>query len=160
MKELHLKNSDLKAIVDDDDFDHLSKFSWKLCNGYAVSCKKYYKLHNIVYGFNQDLTVDHINNNKLDNRKENLRWATRKQQNQNKKPYKGRKFKGVYKRVSLKGKVHYIASITSDGITTQLGKFTSEYEAAKAYDIAAKLLHKEFANLNFPKLEFFGDEDL
>ena len=80
MKELHLKNSDLKAIVDDDDFDHLSKFSWKLCNGYAVSCKKYYKLHNIVYGFNQDLTVDHINNNKLDNRKENLRWATRKQQ--------------------------------------------------------------------------------
>lgn len=72
------------ALVDDDDYAYLSQFSWYLhSNGYTSGrrhervCtsinRKHSKMHRVVMGVTDPkLTVDHINGNVLDNRKENL----------------------------------------------------------------------------------------
>jgi hypothetical protein len=96
------------------------------------------------------LFVDHINHNGLDNRKANLRTATRRQNSYNrihfrKNPYS--KYKGVsFKKRTKKWNVQ----IRYDGQSRFIGSFDSEIEAAKAYDKDAKKHHGEFAVLNFP----------
>ena len=93
--------------------------------------------------------IDHINHNGIDNRKANLRVATRAQNNRHtKKRIKSRsKYKGIY--FDRRDRVWY-ARITTNGKTKHLGSFKDEIEAAKAYDEAARKYHGEFAGLNFP----------
>jgi hypothetical protein len=149
MQTLKLQNSDQVALIDDEFYEDLSKHTWRIANGYAVKCKGGDKLHNIILGKNPGYTVDHKNTIKLDNQKHNLRWATRKQQNQNRGPSKGRPYKGVYERRTLKGNTYFIAVISEGGIQTNLGRFETAEKAAMVYDTAAKILHKEFAFSNF-----------
>lgn len=99
------------------------------------------------------LVVDHINHNGLDNRKANLRPAT-KSQNTINKPYKKKKgahskYRGVTWQKSIN---KWQAQIRAKGNPRVIGYFEDEIEAAKAYDAAAKKHHGEFAVLNFPKL--------
>lgn len=44
-----------------------------------------------------NITVDHINRVKTDNRAVNLRWATSREQNQNRAPYKSGNARGIWK---------------------------------------------------------------
>ena len=88
MKEIKLANSDKVAIVDDEDYDKVIQVSstWYLHNGYAQkgfrkgSKIKTRHLHRLVLNLMDDTwkdeSVDHINHNKLDNRKSNLRICT------------------------------------------------------------------------------------
>ena len=98
------------------------------------------------------MVADHINHDGLDNRKANLRPATRAQNNRHTKKRKNTwsKYKGVsfYSR-----ETRFVARITTDGNTVTLGYFKDEIRAARAYDKAAKEHHKEFAYLNFPRKE-------
>ena len=79
MKEIYLTQGKT-AIVDDDDFDHLNQFKWFYHNGYAVrhGCRKGAKrdtqirMHREILNNPQGI-VDHINGNRSDNRKSNLR---------------------------------------------------------------------------------------
>lgn len=96
--------------------------------------------------------VDHINHDGLDNRKQNLRFATQSQQNMNHRRRTDNKSgsKGVSELgESNKSINRYMASIWL-GKNIYLGTFQTKEEAAAAYDKAAVELFGEFAFLNFP----------
>lgn len=88
--------------------------------------------------------VDHINNDPQDNKKENLRMATRSEQCMNRTAGKAdRPNKGVYKRDYGD---RWSAQIWVNGVCKNLGTFGSEEEAIKIRQSATKLLHGIFAN--------------
>ena len=94
--------------------------------------------------------VNHINENGLDNRRENLMVVTRSQHKMLVR--KRKKYTSRYKGVSwAKRDKKWKVQITINWKQIYLGLFNSELEAAKAYDEAAKELFGEFAKLNFNK---------
>jgi hypothetical protein len=108
--------------------------------GYSVKQIAWFLYHNEW----PNLEVDHIDNDPTNNKKDNLRLATRSQQSMNRvSGIRGRKNKGVYKR-DYGDK--WSAQIWFDGKCKNLGTFGSEKEAIEARLIAAKEFHKEFAN--------------
>ncbi len=93
-----------------------------------------------------NLFVDHINRNKLDNRRSNLRSATWSQNNANSnKPRNKTGYKGVYP-----SKKRWYANIQVNKVPIYIGSFKTPIEAALAYDEAAIKYFGEFASLNFP----------
>lgn len=128
------------AIVDQEDFAAFSHLRWTLnSNGYAVrflSVKenggKLYPrrallMHRAILGldFGDPLTGDHINRDKLDNRRANLRIIPAKTQAQNKTRVGGSIYRGVFP--SQNGK-RWCAKVNN----RHLGTFDTEYEAAQA----------------------------
>ncbi|MCJ7728994.1 MAG: AP2 domain-containing protein, partial [Sedimentisphaerales bacterium] len=149
------------AIVDPDDYSWLSRSKWFATkNGSTFYAKRntYVRenartrsvcMHRQIINVPDGLVIDHINFNGLDNRKVNLRLATRTQNNRHTRRtiHPGAsKYKGVcwYKREK-----RWAVRITADGKTIPIGYFKDEIEAAKAYDHAAKKYHGDFAALNF-----------
>ena len=102
----------------------------------------------IVHGRWPDEEIDHRNRKRGDNRIENIREATPSQNMVNRKSIRKEytSYRGVYF-----GKTEFYSQIQFEGVLYRLGSFSSELEAAKAYDKAAKDLHGEFAILNFPE---------
>jgi hypothetical protein len=91
--------------------------------------------------------VDHIDNDKANNHHENLRWATLSENSRNMKKHKdgSSAFKGVS---FTKNSGKWRARILLPGKQLHLGCFTSEREAAEAYNAAAVLHYTNFAKLN------------
>jgi len=165
MKQICLR--DKKQIidytkVDDEDFERLNKRRWyRDLDGYAHSVdyiigkKKWIHISmatEIMKQYNMydnNKIVDHINRNKLDNRKCNLRMVTKSQSQQNKDKYRNNTsgYKGVYfdKNNSVRP---WSSCITSNSKYIYLGRFFTKEEAAKAYNVAAKKYHGEFAVYN------------
>jgi len=72
-----------QTIVDDDDYEELNQFKWRVThNGYVFRVKKIngfnrrILMHRVVNQTPDELITDHINRDKLDNRKSNLRSVT------------------------------------------------------------------------------------
>lgn len=160
MKEIDLKRG-FKALVDDEDYEKLSKYSWCVRKGrngvfYAVRYAKenYSKaifMHREILDVNDpQVVVDHIDHDGLNNRRFNIREATIQENSRNKRALKGSssKYLGVYKVVrTYKDKTsHYWAAEIAK---KYLGCYKSEKEAAAIYDKEAMILYGEFANLNF-----------
>lgn len=151
------------AIVDDEDFEYLNQFNWcanKIGNTYyAVRVlylgggrknqkRKKIFMHRQILNAQDGEEVDHRNHCTLDNRKQNIRFCTHSQNNQNRNPYKNTssKFKGVsWNKRDKKWEVQ----IMLNGKTIHLGLFFDEIEAANAYDDKARELFSEFAKTNF-----------
>lgn len=104
------------------------------------------KLHQMILPVPYGFLVDHQNGNTLDNRRSNLRVATASENamNRSKAVATSSQYRGVT-RVRNK----WQAIITAGGRQTYLGMYSSEAEAAKAYDLAAVRIHGAFAKLNF-----------
>jgi hypothetical protein len=97
---------------------------------------------------------DHVNRNRLDNRRCNLRACTPAENGRNKKARGGSQYHGVAFLYCTKGGKRYGPYITAgifiNGKRMYLGMFKTETEAALAYDAMARKYFGEFANLNFP----------
>lgn len=152
MKEIELTKG-LKTLVDDDDFEKLSKFKWHSSHGYAVrddwstGKRIHVRMHRIIVNCPDGYEVDHINNNPLDNRKDNLRICLKTENNKNLKLPNTNKT--GYKGVSFsKERKKYCAYISVGNKTKGLGRFNTAIEAANAYNKAAIFYYGEFANIN------------
>lgn len=139
------------AIVDDEDYENLNQYNWCFNAGYAVRSNYVngkqiglLMMHREIMKTPKNMSTDHINHNKLDNRKSNLRIVTQAQNSYNRlgKKKGTSKYKGVswhkdYKKWSVVFDKKWV------------GSFSDEVEAAKAYDKAAKEKFGEYALLNF-----------
>jgi hypothetical protein len=150
---------DKVALVNDTDYEMLNKVKWcyfakRNHTGYAVRgvrsgyTVKLVFMHNLIMGTKG---IDHIDGNGLNNQRANLRIATKSQNAANTRvsAHKTHKSKSLYKGVSwhvASNKWH--AQIGFEGSPQNLGLFTSEVEAAKAYNAAALEYFGEFARLN------------
>jgi hypothetical protein len=114
-------------------------------------------LHNMIWERMMDVDdvprgflIDHINKDKLDNRRSNLRLATRSDNEANKGKRRGNttsKYKGVTK-INDGRKKCWRVSITVETKQVKVGTFYDEKDAARAYNEAALEQWGEFASLN------------
>jgi len=144
------------ALVDDEDYEVF--IQWKWCyyqEGYAARKsdfipRKTVLMHRKIMQAPTGMQVDHINGDKLDNRRANLRLCT-SQQNTLNQPKRRMETSSQYKGVCRDKKTgRWRAMITVNGKQKSLGRFADEIDAAKAYDDAAIQHHGEFASINFP----------
>lgn len=138
-------------LIDTADYKRVSKHSWcRSGNGYIHSSinGEHICLHRFIINEDtSDLYVDHINRNKRDNRKENLRITCATGNGLNKyinKEGKTSKYRGV---CWDKSRSKWRAEITV-GKSFNLGRFNTEEDAAKAYNYAAYLLAPEYIDFN------------
>lgn len=109
---------------------------------------KLYLLHRLIWAWHHGplgaMEIDHINCDHTDNRIENLRLATRSQNNAN-KTAKSNNTSG-YKGVTFHRKANkWSAAITYENKTTYLGLFDSKELAHECYALAADMIHGHFA---------------
>lgn len=144
-----------ETIVDKDIAELWDGIKWYCSSkGYAVTNirnsdgkRTTLRLHRVVanvHGLPGDIEPDHINGNPLDNRRENLRICTHKQNlRSSKKPINNTTgFKGVS---YDKRRNKFEAQIKVDNRKKYLGHFSTAEEAHSAYCAAAKKYHGEFA---------------
>ena len=109
MKKILLKDklgNKSYTIVDNDNFKILNKFTWyKRKDGYVMrlarkneDCPQYkgLMLHRVIMKAEKGQQIDHINRDRLDNRRINLRFVTSQQNCWNRKPLSNKKYKGIY----------------------------------------------------------------
>jgi hypothetical protein len=157
MKEIPLTQGYV-AIVDDNLSGEFLNHKWSASvsirsdGSKSVYAKRHpggkaIYLHRLIMNAKNGEHVDHVNGNGLDCRKENMRICTNTENQYNKRPQSGgtSKYKGVYWEKS-RSKWH--ASIMLNKKRFPLGRFTSEIDAARAYDAAALKYFGEFARIN------------
>jgi hypothetical protein len=154
MKEIHLTRGQV-ALVDDEDYEALSLFSWHATPQSNRNQSSYYAvrttsrldgkqrrifMHREIMAPPLLVMVDHINGNGLDNRRANLRFATYGQNRANIRVVRAASgFKGVEQRNG-----HFRAVFEK----VTLGYFDTATEAALAYDKAATERFGEYAATN------------
>lgn len=166
------------SIVDDEDWEEISKYKWYTCvwkpDGSCYSRatvphpqggktskgsprRARIMMHRFLMAPPEGYEVDHINHNKLDNRRCNLRVCTRAENGRNIRKTNNRssRYKGVSR--SKKGpdminnrSKQWTCGITYDGEYHWVGMYATEEHAALVYDEWAQEHHGEFACLNFP----------
>lgn len=135
------------ALIDYEDVEKIMKHNWCFDDKYAASCikrKKVY-MHRFILNAPLNKEVDHINGNKLDNRKCNLRlvedvenqWHRSKNYN-NLTGFKGVSFNKEHKK--------YSATIMARGKKYFIGYFNKVEDAANAYEQAAIKYHGIYAS--------------
>lgn len=144
------------AIVDAPDAELLSGRAWRIdAQGYVVCSLKRdgrkagLLLHSLLIDVPDDMTADHIDGDRLNNRRANLRPATALQQQHNtpRRRDNSSGFKGVGRY-----KARWRARIMVKGRRIHLGSFDTPEDAGRAYDAAAREHFGEYARVNFPEI--------
>lgn len=146
------------AKVDPEDYDWLMQWKWfarwnKRTNSFYADRqqsrtlgkpRKSIHMHSFIAGSQELPQVDHINHDTLDNRRFNLRPATRSQNGYNRRIFRNNTsgFKGV---IWNSHSAKYQARIMINSQRIHLGFYSTLNEAAAAYRKAALELHGEFA---------------
>lgn len=137
------------SLIDDEDYLRLSEHRWRVSsNGYFITGERSKRLHRMLMNAPKGVDVDHINNDRLDNRKTNLRICTRADNLHNKRKT-DRPCSSIYKgvsRVARNGK--WLAEITINGDHINLGHYPTERQASIVYDLWALDAFGEYAHLN------------
>lgn len=149
----------LTAIIDAEDIAIISGRRWfampdptRPGKFYAGSGRidsgepKTVMMHRLLLGAPACLQVDHRDNDGLNNRRSNLRTCTQAQNQWNAARYR-RRCSSSFKGVNLH-RGRWIARFMQNGKRINVGSFSSEIEAAAAYNEAVKQLRGEFAVLN------------
>lgn len=150
------------TLVDDEDYEKLVGFPWEFTGSqqrYVAYRKRVgggkrptFYMHRVILGLVNappEVQVDHINRDPSDNRKSNLRIATRSQNQVNRSGW--RKLTSKYRGVSRgKAQKKWAVGLTLYGKRIGLGSYDTEEQAARAYDEAARIHFGEFACPNFP----------
>lgn len=146
------------VIVDAEDTSLVMSRKWRFRrsggNKAALSyvtantdCEQLF-LHRLILCAERGQVVDHINGNRLDNRKSNLRFASHTENMRNRAKHRDgilSRFKGVSRFKNGKWR----ALIRDGSRQRYLGSFTNEVEAAYAYDMASLEIHRDFGRRNF-----------
>lgn len=148
------------AIADASDIDALARFNWSSTRlGHIIRRHRVFGrevtifIHQQILSRRDGMEIDHINGDPTDNRRANLRHATKAQNQMNRSAVvSGSGFKGV-----TRNHDNWTATISRrEGgrrIRKYLGTFNSKEDAARAYDAAASILFGEFARTNAQRLE-------
>ena len=148
------------AIVDAADFEELSLWKWcaRSIKHLWYACRsvrdndgkrKTVFLHRAILDAPGEMEVDHVNGNGLDNRRDNLRLATRTQNNHNRRI--GTDNRSGFNGVSWSNTYHkWRATIGINGKRLHVGYYDDPIKAAVGRDLAAIKHYGEFACLNFP----------
>lgn len=100
------------------------------------------QLHHLVLPKKEGYDIDHINNNPLDNRENNLRYSTKAQNQRNRGPQKNNTT--GYKGVGRTSDGKFCARLTHNKKKIWLGTYVTAEEAYKAYTDAAERLQGDF----------------
>lgn len=156
MDSIKLEIKGMETIIDVDDYAAFCHRSFHIAYGWNKTPyvafnmgKKKLRLHRVIMGNPEGFFVDHINRNTLDNRKSNLRLATRSQNMANRISRTGSsKYKGVHWRPNISKWRAQIRMGEKGDKQLMLGYFDTEEEAALAYNAAALEKWGEYAFLN------------
>lgn len=151
------------ALIDPADYEWLSEYKWHIVGArgtfYAVrntgqqrgQKRIVVKMHREILKVPDGMFVDHINHNGLDNRRANLRPATKTQNAQNRRKVHRDGYHSNYKGLTwYRRENRWGVRISVNNKSKFIGYFEHELDAAKAYDAAAEKYHGDFASLNFP----------
>ena len=159
MKKIKLSQG-FETLVDDEDYKYLKKMKWyvliqpngrkyAIANGWDFIKHKRFsiRMHRVITKATKGKDVDHLNSNGLDNRKCNLRLCSRSENLGRKRVFikKTSKFRGIS---YDKNRDKWKARIRFNKKQVFIGRFSSENEAAEAYNYKSASLSKEYAILN------------
>ena len=148
---MHLPITGGAVEIDGPDAPLVSGLAWRVTKSgackYAVAWvgPKLVPMHRLIMDAKPGQEVDHKNGDGLDNRRANLRLATRSQNAKNRRATE--RCSSPFKGVSVKGR-KFVVQIKQNGQCLKIGTFDSEHRAARAYDAAASLFHGPFARTN------------
>ena len=144
------------VLASPEDVPKFEKFRWTIDGGgYAVTdvvkngIAAFVQMHVMVLRDADHLETDHVNGNRCDNRRNNLRLCTHQQNTWNTKLRENTEvpFKGVSLRKDKTAK-RYRANLVMDGRKFELGSYLTAEEAARAYDDKAKEMFGQYARTN------------
>lgn len=141
------------TVVDRDVYEEQSQYKWHL-NSYGYVIRKEWNgvrtktvfLHRVVGEVPKGMVTDHINGDRIDNRRSNLRACAQRQNACNSRRPKSNTSGYVGVSRTLSGK--WRAFIKHDYQQLNFGRYETKEEAAYVYDQAARQLLGEFARFN------------
>ena len=159
------------ALIDDADYELICRircpvrtnlfYRWHVCGTlqrpYAAATlpgkdgiARMTYMHRFILNAPDDMQVDHVDGDGLNNQRSNIRLATQSQNTCLRIVPKRKqitKYRGIEPH-----KNRWRATIMFNHKKFRLGIFSTEKQAALAYDVAAQIIQGEFAVLNFPEL--------